>query len=47
MTMVTVGYGDVTAGNNIEILYSNVIMFISSLIFAYSINSIGMILKNI
>jgi hypothetical protein len=45
--MVTVGYGDVTAGNNIEILYSNVIMFISSLIFAYSINSIGMILKNI
>jgi cyclic nucleotide gated channel alpha 1 len=47
MTMVTVGYGDVTAANGIEVLYSNVIMFFSSLVFAYSINSIGMILKNI
>ncbi|CAD8100228.1 unnamed protein product [Paramecium sonneborni] len=47
MTMVTVGYGDVTAGNQYEIVYSNFAMFISSLIFAYSMNSIGIIIKNI
>ena len=47
MTMVTVGYGDVTAGNQYEILYSNFAMFISSLVFAYSMNSIGIIIKNI
>lgn len=47
MTMVTVGYGDVTAANSIEILYANATMFFSSLVFAYLINSIGIILKNI
>lgn len=30
-----------------EMLYANVIMFFSSCIFAYSVNSIGMILKTI
>ncbi|CAD8078529.1 unnamed protein product [Paramecium primaurelia] len=46
MTMVTVGYGDITAANPIEILFSNFTMFVSSFVFAYSVNSIGMIIKN-
>lgn len=47
MTMVTVGYGDITASNPIEILFSNFTMFISSFVFAYSMNSIGIIIKNL
>lgn len=47
MTMVTVGYGDITAANPIEVLFSNFTMFISSLVFAYSMNSIGMIIKSL
>mgnify|MGYP001808018155 CR=1 FL=1 len=46
MTMVTVGYGDITAANPIEIVFSNFTMFVSSFVFAYSVNSIGMIIKN-
>lgn len=45
MTMVTVGYGDLTGRNNYEILTSNIMMIFSSCIFAYSMNSIGIILK--
>lgn len=47
MTMVTVGYGDITATNYYEILFSNFMMLVSSCIFGYSMNSIGMILKAI
>lgn len=47
MTMVTVGYGDVTPKNQYEMVFVNVSMFISSIVFAYSGNSIGMILKNL
>ncbi|CAD8065372.1 unnamed protein product [Paramecium sonneborni] len=47
MTMVTVGYGDITGRNNYEILTSNIMMIFSSCIFAYSMNSIGNILKSI
>jgi hypothetical protein len=47
MTMTTVGYGDITGGNSYEVLASNVLMFFSSCIFAYSMNSIGNILKSI
>lgn len=46
MTMVTVGYGDITASNPMEVVFSNFTMFISSFVFAYSMNSIGMIIKN-
>ncbi|CAD8071745.1 unnamed protein product [Paramecium sonneborni] len=47
MTMATVGYGDITGRNNYEILTSNIMMIFSSCIFAYSMNSIGNILKSI
>lgn len=45
--MVTVGYGDLTASNSYEILFSNIMMLVSSCVFGYSMNSIGMILKTI
>ncbi|CAD8157379.1 unnamed protein product [Paramecium pentaurelia] len=45
MTMATVGYGDITAQNHYEVVSSIVMMFISSCTFAYSMNSIGYILK--
>ncbi|CAD8069333.1 unnamed protein product [Paramecium sonneborni] len=46
MTMVTVGYGDITAANQYEMFFINCMMLLSSGMFAYSMNSIGMILKN-
>ncbi|CAD8093346.1 unnamed protein product [Paramecium sonneborni] len=47
MTMTTVGYGDLIAQSQLEIIFVDIVMFLSSGIFAYSMNSIGMILKNI
>ncbi|CAK83009.1 unnamed protein product (macronuclear) [Paramecium tetraurelia] len=46
-TTITVGYGDVSPKNPIEILTCIFSMLFSSFIFAYSINSIGNILYNI
>ena len=45
--MVTVGYGDLTAQNLYEVICSFVLIFFSSGIFAFSLNSIGVILNNI
>lgn len=45
--MVTVGYGDVTPANPIEMVIAIIVMIISSVVFGYSLNSIGIILKNI
>ena len=41
MTMITVGYGDITPKNNIELLFANLTMFLACGVFAFSINSIG------
>ncbi|CAD8082235.1 unnamed protein product [Paramecium sonneborni] len=46
-TMVTVGYGDVTGQNIYEVLCSIILMFLASGIFAFSINSIGLIFSTI
>ncbi|CAD8186090.1 unnamed protein product [Paramecium octaurelia] len=46
-TTITVGYGDISPKNPIEILTCIFSMLLSSFIFAYSINSIGNILYNI
>ena len=40
MTMVTVGYGDITGTNNLEIITSNIIMYIACGVFGFSINAI-------
>ncbi|CAK55992.1 unnamed protein product (macronuclear) [Paramecium tetraurelia] len=47
MTMTTVGYGDVVAVNEIEMIVASIVMFCSSCAFAYTMSSIGIILKNI
>ncbi|CAD8052426.1 unnamed protein product [Paramecium sonneborni] len=47
MTMTTVGYGDVVAINEIEKIVASMVMFLSSCAFAYTMSSIGIILKNI
>ncbi|CAD8136404.1 unnamed protein product [Paramecium pentaurelia] len=47
MTMTTVGYGDVVAVNEIEMIVASIVMFLSSCAFAYTMSSIGIILKNI
>ncbi|CAD8065552.1 unnamed protein product [Paramecium sonneborni] len=47
MTMTTVGYGDISASNQAEMTISSIIMFFSSYAFAYTMSSIGIILKNL
>jgi hypothetical protein len=44
MTMVTVGYGDITPKNNYELICANVTMFVACGVFAFSINAIGIVL---
>lgn len=46
-TMLTVGYGDITPQNTTERVFSIMIMVLSCGVFAYSINSVGNILKDI
>lgn len=43
MTMVTVGYGNIIPTNNIELATTNIIMFLACGVFAFSVNSIGVI----
>ncbi len=47
VTMATVGYGDITPTNNIEVVFCTVAVFIVCGTFAYSLNAIGVILGNI
>jgi len=46
MTMTTVGYGDITPKNDRELIINNLAMFIASIVFAYSVNSIGIFVSN-
>ncbi|KAL4482560.1 hypothetical protein ABPG72_005803 [Tetrahymena utriculariae] len=46
-TMITVGYGDITPQSNTEILMAIIYMLLSSVIFGYSLNTIGGIIKEI
>jgi hypothetical protein len=45
MTMTTVGYGDISPENQREALVAMLAMLVGSLMFGYSINSIGELLK--
>jgi cyclic nucleotide gated channel alpha 1 len=45
--MATIGYGDITAANNFEVLFSTITVFIASGLFAYTLNSIGTIFTNL
>ncbi len=44
MTMTTVGYGDITPRTDIEFLIATMTMFIACAVFAFSINTIGIVL---
>ena len=47
MTMSTVGYGDITPKNDWELIVANFTMFIACGVFAFSVNSLGLVLQNI
>ncbi|KAL4486170.1 hypothetical protein ABPG72_012223 [Tetrahymena utriculariae] len=47
VTMATVGYGDVTPQNNIEVLFTTITIFVTCIVYAFSINTIGSIIENI
>lgn len=46
-TMITVGYGDITPSNNLEVVLCIITMLIGCGLFGYSINTMGMILDKI
>ncbi|CAD8093113.1 unnamed protein product [Paramecium sonneborni] len=46
-TMVTVGYGDVVPQNIYEVICAIIMIFFASVVFAFSINAIGVIFSNI
>lgn len=45
--MCTVGYGDITPKNKNEIAFSIIVMLLSSIVFAYSLNTMGNIISEI
>lgn len=47
VTMITVGFGDISPSNPAEVLFTIVFIFIACGIFAYSLNSIGIIVGEI
>lgn len=47
VTMITVGFGDITPNNSQEQVICIFFMFIACGVFAYCINSIGLIIKDI
>ena len=47
ITMNTVGYGDITPQNPIEVLFSTVFIYLACGMFAYSLNSIGIIVNDL
>jgi hypothetical protein len=44
-TMLTVGYGDITPKNKYEMLFNILAMLLGCVIFGYSLNEIGEILR--
>ena len=44
VTMITVGYGDITPQNYIEVTFTVLTMFFTGVLYAYSLNCIGNIL---
>ena len=47
ITMNTVGYGDITPQNPMEVLFSTVFIYLACGMFAYSLNSIGIIVNDL
>ncbi|KAL4469565.1 hypothetical protein ABPG74_004818 [Tetrahymena malaccensis] len=47
VTMATVGYGDITPQNTLEILFTTITIFVTCVVYAFSLNTIGGIIENI
>ncbi|KAL4508593.1 hypothetical protein ABPG73_005979 [Tetrahymena malaccensis] len=47
VTMITVGYGDITPQTTYEILFTTATMFVTGFFYAFSLNRIGTIIENI
>ncbi|KAL4468170.1 hypothetical protein ABPG72_017151 [Tetrahymena utriculariae] len=47
VTMITVGYGDITPQTTYEILFTTITMFVTGFFYAFSLNKIGSIIENI
>ncbi|KAL4488010.1 hypothetical protein ABPG72_009348 [Tetrahymena utriculariae] len=47
VTMATVGYGDITPQNTIEVLFTTITIFVTCVVYAFSLNTIGGIIENI
>ncbi len=45
--MITVGYGDINPISPLEIMIYNFLMMISCGVFAYSVNSVGLIFEEL
>ncbi|EAS05916.2 cation channel family protein (macronuclear) [Tetrahymena thermophila SB210] len=47
VTMATVGYGDITPQNSAEVLFTTITIFVTCVVYAFSLNTIGGIIENI
>ncbi|KAL4508658.1 hypothetical protein ABPG73_006044 [Tetrahymena malaccensis] len=47
VTMATVGYGDITPQNSAEVLFTTITIFVTCVVYAFSLNTIGSIIENI
>ncbi|KAL4504035.1 hypothetical protein ABPG72_022665 [Tetrahymena utriculariae] len=47
VTMITVGYGDITPQNPIEIVFTIATMFVTGIVYAFCLNTIGLIIDDI
>ena len=47
ITMITIGFGDITPISNVEKIYVILMSFIASGLFAYAVNTIGSIFSDI
>ncbi|KAL4504037.1 hypothetical protein ABPG72_022667 [Tetrahymena utriculariae] len=47
VTMITVGYGDITPQTTYEIIFSTLTMFVTGFFYAFSLNKIGIIIDNL
>ncbi|KAL4469567.1 hypothetical protein ABPG74_004820 [Tetrahymena malaccensis] len=47
VTMATVGYGDISPQNKFEVLFTTITIFVTCIVYAFSLNTIGAIIENI
>ncbi|EAR88409.2 cation channel family protein (macronuclear) [Tetrahymena thermophila SB210] len=47
VTMATVGYGDIAPQNKLEVLFTTITIFVTCVVYAFSLNTIGGIIENI